>query len=670
MNRKRKAIKKVLLSQIIPFVAGVIVIISLISVKLQSDNIVSLTNTLLARESTGYANDISNWWRQIESRVNQTAGVLRNIPMMEPNDTLRVLTVLTTDDPDSQDIYLANGRLNRFIDGSGWKAPKDFAFTDRAWYQGALAKNGQIYVSEPYVDASTGKTCLACAVKISEEEVLSSDINFDKVAEKLANFRSASKDAKFFLINQETKYILVSSIEGIGGTTMSESSNPIMKNLASVIDTMNTNNEAEENKVVTIKTGSGSEMVTATLVTGTNWLVVSAIPSSFAQNKIVDVTLITLVIAAIMLVILSALIYLFISKTMNPVAKVTARITDISKGDFTVNLDPEGNNEITTLSESLNGYIKNMRDTLNNLSNVSGSMNQSAGECYRITQTLATANQNQGESIEQLNSTLNNMNGSIEEIANAATDLANTSSQLSESAEEVRSLCNETLDASNSGRDEMENMTENVNKLNATIKDLTELIRVTAQSMKEITGITDAINAISEQTNLLSLNASIEAARAGEMGRGFAVVASEVGALANQSTEATETIRRMIDDVTKNIGDINSKADACVSDMEACLTGVTSANSSFNTICDDVQKATKGIIEIANGIERINDVATGNAQTTKEQASRINDILGLSDRIVNESNNILTETENITSISEHLNRDSDRISNDLSQYTL
>ena len=124
------------------------------------------------------------------------------------------------------------------------------------------------------------------------------------------------------------------------------------------------------------------------------------------------------------------------------------------------------------------------------------------------------------------------------------------------------------------------------------------------------------------------------------------------------------------EDVTKNIADINKKADICAKDMEACMGGVEGANESFNLIYDDVAKATEGISEIANGIERINDVASNNAATTQKQASNINEVLGLSDMIVSESGKLRAETENITNISENLNKYSDEINSDLSQYTV
>lgn len=669
-QQKRKSLKKTLLSKIIICVAIMIVLITQVSIKLASDNIQSLMNNVLARESVTYASEIRNWWNNIEQRVAQTADVIRNTPDLTYDEAQAMLLKLTELDPDSQDIYIGYGDSGKFLDGSGWIPDDTFVFTDRPWYQGALAQNGKIYSSEPYVDASTGKTCLACAVMLKENVVLSSDINFDIVAEQVNGFKSLSSDAKYYIINKETKDILVSNVSSSVGQSLSSTTDPIAAGLAPVFDSMNKSATAGGEKVVTAKSDSGSQMYTATDIEGTSWAVVCAVPSSLLSNSILKVMYITFASAIVLLAILSAIVYVTISKGINPVTTVTERITDISKGDFTVKIVPEGNNEITTLAESLNEYISKMRTTFNSLSDISGAMNSRAGECFDISHILSDANNNQGESIEMLNSTLNDMNSSIEDIAHAATELATTSSQLAQNAEDVKTLCDETLDASTQGREGMESMTRNVTTLSATIEELSALIRETAKSIEEITGITDTINAISEQTNLLSLNASIEAARAGEMGKGFAVVATEVGTLANQSSEATETIRRLVDGITKNISDINGKAEICVRDMEACMSAVTGANDSFEKICEDVAKATDGISEIATGIEKINDVASNNAATTQEQASSISQVLGLSSQIVSESTKLRAETANITNISENLNRYSDEINSDLSQYTV
>ena len=169
--KKRKSLKKTLLSQIIIFVAIVIVIITQISIKLAADNIQSLTNGILVRESDTYAAEIHSWWSSIEDRVGQTADIIRNIPELSYDDVQAMLLKLTELDPDSQDIYIAYGDTGKFIDGSGWIPDDTFVFTDRPWYKGAIAAGGKIYTSEPYVDAATGKTCLACAIMIRDNVV-------------------------------------------------------------------------------------------------------------------------------------------------------------------------------------------------------------------------------------------------------------------------------------------------------------------------------------------------------------------------------------------------------------------------------------------------------------------------------------------------------------------
>ena len=667
---QRKSLKRLLLTRIVLYVAVIVIVITTINIKIQSDKIRSLSAALLSRESVSYSAEIYNWWNGVEARVDQIANVYNSTPKMSESDTLNMLLDLTKVDPDSQDIYIGYGDTSVFLDGSGWIPDDTFVFTDREWYKGAVAKNGDIFTSQPYVDMATGKTCLACSILLKDGAVLSSDINFDKVAMKLDEFKSSADEATFYIINKSTKDILVSNVNEVVGQTVNDSDNEIMKGLAGVFDSLNTENSIEADKVQTVNTTLGKMMYVSTDIKDTSWVVVSAVPYKFVMESIVKSVGITFVVTLVLLLLLAVVLYSLINRLINPVSKVSSNIVDISRGDFTVNIIPEGNNEITTLSENFKEYVGNMRSVLANLSSMSKNMNASASQCLGISQALSSANQNQGESIERLNDVLGNMNGSIEEIARAANELADTSGKLTSDAENVRELCTETVESSTNGKNQLDNMTKEVSTLNDNISELVNIIEDTAKSVTEITGITDTINAISEQTNLLALNASIEAARAGDMGKGFAVVATEVGTLAKQSTEATDIIKHLVDEVTHNIERISQKANICLNDMDKCVTAMGSANDSFEQIYSDITQATDGITQIAESVERIYDVATGNAAITEEQTATVSEILGLSDVIVSESRNLLSETESIASISENLNQYADEIDTDLSKYTL
>jgi methyl-accepting chemotaxis protein len=231
--------------------------------------------------------------------------------------------------------------------------------------------------------------------------------------------------------------------------------------------------------------------------------------------------------------------------------------------------------------------------------------------------------------IKQLATAMNQMTTSVKEVANNANSASNSTSEASDVAQEGSKFVDATIST--------------INSLSNNIGASSNAVNSVEMKVEGIGSVVDTIRSISEQTNLLALNAAIEAARAGEAGRGFAVVADEVRNLAKRTQDATVEIQGMIEQLQKSAQDAVDLMAKSVDEANIGVEQVTQAGSKLS-----------GIVEKIHHISDMNHQIASTADEQTTVAANINENLELVKEVVEGSVTVLQEvTEMAETISGH-----------------
>jgi methyl-accepting chemotaxis protein len=215
---------------------------------------------------------------------------------------------------------------------------------------------------------------------------------------------------------------------------------------------------------------------------------------------------------------------------------------------------------------------------------------------------IAESNESNTAAIQQISATIN-------DISDKAIATAESSKLAAETSKEVKA-------AAEKGGELVANVSDSINIVRTASGEVSNIMLELEKSAREINQAVELITSISEQTNLLSLNAAIEAARAGEQGRGFAVVANEVRALAEQSKDATKRIEEMVKAIQTNCAEAREKT---FSSDKLINNSSSAANESNSYIMNIIEK----INTIVSQIDEIADTAVQQSIITKEISTSI-----------------------------------------------
>lgn len=388
-----------------------------------------------------------------------------------------------------------------------------------------------------------------------------------------------------------------------------------------------------------------------------SWSLITLHKKSAAMSMVNNLLIIAAIIS---LVVIAAAIFIVIylaRRLTTPIVSMTALMKEASDGDFSIKADESSRNEVGQLAQSFNimsgkisGVLVRIMDSTKELLQCSGKLQDIEANAV----TLSSALNEISEGTVKQTADVNNVVGRMGEMEDKFRELKGKSGNLLNEAEH-------TITSGEEGSISIHQLEQQNSHVDKNINLSYEKIKTLETHSSKIADIIGTINSISEETALLSLNASIEAARAGEHGRGFAVVAESIGKLAAESTSATTNIETIIAELCSDIRDTVSNVEEVKKAMTAQLQATQNVKKIFHDFKTLAEQTSGSVISIDELIEEMYEIDRSiveAAQSIRDISQNTEDLSGAAaGSLDKELRDIQNSVQSLTTISGELEQE-------------
>lgn len=653
------SIKAKLLGIIIPVVIAIILILVFTAYHVSSGIIESYSKNLLESSVNSQASKIEAW---LEENLASMQMAKNMIEKLHP-DEAQLQTILdascgySKNYPDGLFLADANGSFLKGTDSKKQEPnPKE-----SMWYQEGMTRVNMAVGSAHQNPDGTNVVSASGLLNDGSDtvRVIAADMTLDRIS-VIVNSFIEMHDAEAFLVDKDSSVILASRDSDLISKTLgADGQSAFYKDVEKKVS----------GKSYDFCTLDGN-MTVFKEVNGTNWLLVSYVPTNVVLADLVGLRNLMIIFSIISILVLCVLIERVTHVVIRPVKEMTRVITSMASGDFTVSMKVKGNDEIAVMGRSVEHFIASMKEMIRQMGHVSDRLEKQAGSSKNVSGEMNSAANIQSQSMTELNATVDQLSVSVNEIAQNATQLAGVVADTKEDSDKVEDKMRTTVEVSEKGKADMESVGNALHNIEISIHNLEEAVDKVGTASGEIVDIIKLIGDIAEETNLLSLNASIEAARAGEAGRGFAVVASQIGVLAKNSADSVAHITSLINEINGLVDDAVKQAGSSASDIESSADLIHIAVDTFDQIFQNIQETSHLIEGVVEKINQVDQVATNVAAISEEQAASSDEILATSESMLQQAKSISKNSEQVEAEAGNLAESADQLADQVKQFQI
>lgn len=653
------SIKAKLLGIIIPVVIAIILILVFTAYHVSSGIIEGYSKNLLESSVNSQASKIEAW---LEENLASMQMAKNMIEKLHPDET-QLQTILDAscgyceNYPDGLFLADANGSFLKGTDSKKQEPnPKE-----SMWYQEGMTRVNMAVGSAHQNPDGTNVVSASGLLNDGSDtvRVIAADMTLDRIS-VIVNSFIEMHDAEAFLVDKDSSVILASRDSDLISKTLgADGQSAFYKDVEKKVS----------GKSYDFCTLDGN-MTVFKEVNGTNWLLVSYVPTNVVLADLVGLRNLMIIFSIISILVLCVLIERVTHVVIRPVKEMTRVITSMASGDFTVSMKVKGNDEIAVMGRSVEHFIASMKEMIRQMGHVSDRLEKQAGSSKNVSGEMNSAANIQSQSMTELNATVDQLSVSVNEIAQNATQLAGVVADTKEDSDKVEDKMRTTVEVSEKGKADMESVGNALHNIEISIHNLEEAVDKVGTASGEIVDIIKLIGDIAEETNLLSLNASIEAARAGEAGRGFAVVASQIGVLAKNSADSVAHITSLINEINGLVDDAVKQAGSSASDIESSADLIHIAVDTFDQIFQNIQETSHLIEGVVEKINQVDQVATNVAAISEEQAASSDEILATSESMLQQAKSISKNSEQVEAEAGNLAESADQLADQVKQFQI